>query len=83
MARLAKLSSKNQLTLPKAVLKAYPNVQYFDVSAGRGGILLKPLALGDAPSATEAVQAHLKRLCLGPQDVRGAVRWARGKKTTR
>ncbi len=29
---LAKLTSKNQLTLPKAVISGFPNAEYFDVT---------------------------------------------------
>ena len=83
MPRLAKLSSKNQLTLPKAVLQAYPDVEYFAVSVSDGGILLKPFAASERPSVTEEVRDHIKRLGLGPQDVKAAVRWARKQKAAR
>lgn len=29
---LAKKTSKNQLTLPKEIVKSFPNAEYFDVS---------------------------------------------------
>lgn len=80
MARLAKLSSKNQVTLPKAVLKGYPEVEYFDVSVSEAGILLKPLKAESGTNTLEAMQQHFKRLGLTPDDVKQAVRWARGKK---
>ena len=36
---LAKRTYKNQITLPKDVLKDFPGVEYFDVSAKDGKIL--------------------------------------------
>ena len=83
MTRLAKLSSKNQLTLPKAVLRAYPDVRYFDIVAGEGGILLKPFAVSEQPSVTTQVRDHIKRLGLGPRDVSDAVAWARKHRVAR
>ena len=79
MARLAKLSSKNQLTLPKAVLESYPDVEYFDVSISvhEGGILLKPLNAEPKTSAVDEMRAHIKRLGITPKDVEDAIRWAR------
>ena len=39
---LAKLTSKNQLTLPKAVVERFPGTRYFEVRAENGRILLVP-----------------------------------------
>jgi hypothetical protein len=83
MARLAKLSSKNQLTLPKAVLKGYPDVEYFDVSVNEGGILLRPLAAEPKTSAVDEMRAHFRRLGITPKDLEDAVRWARANKSAR
>lgn len=40
---LAKKTSKNQLTLPKAVVANYPDVEYSDVRDEDGRIILVPL----------------------------------------
>ncbi len=40
---LAKLTSKNQITIPKGIMAKLPDVQYFDVDYVDGKILLKPL----------------------------------------
>ena len=37
---LAKLTSKNQLTLPKAVVREFPGTRYFEVRAEKGRIVL-------------------------------------------
>ena len=78
MARLAKLSSKNQITLPKAVLKGYPEVEYFDVSVREGGIMLMPMETSSTkPSAVEEMRTHIARLGITPKDIEDAIRWAR------
>jgi len=70
---LAKLTVKNQLTLPKAVAKQFAGVEYFDVSTDGSAVTLKPLR----PSRIEEVWAHLEKLGITEQDVDDAVRWAR------
>lgn len=70
---LAKLTVKNQLTLPKAVAMQFAGVEYFDVSTDGSAVTLKPLR----PSRIEEVWAHLEKLGITEQDVDDAVRWAR------
>jgi hypothetical protein len=70
---LAKLTVKNQLTIPKAVASRFSGVEYFDVSTDGSAITLKPLR----PSRIEEVWAHLEKLGITEQDVDDAVRWAR------
>ena len=36
---LAKRTSKNQITLPKALLKQLPEAQYFDVTLRKGSLV--------------------------------------------
>lgn len=70
---LAKLTSKNQLTLPKAVIAGFPNTEYFDVTEENGRIVLTPVRLTRA----DAVRAKLAELRLSDADVAEAVAWAR------
>ena len=70
---LAKLTSKNQLTLPKAVISDFPNTDYFDVTEENGRIVLTPVRLTRA----DAVRAKLAELDLTDADVAEAVAWAR------
>ncbi len=70
---LAKLTSKNQLTLPKAVLSSCRGTEYFDVSEDNGRIILVPVRLTKA----NAVRAKLAELGLSESDVSDAVSWAR------
>jgi len=72
---LAKKTSKNQLTLPKEVVKEFPGVDYFTVRADAGRIILEPFA----QSRAEQVRQKLADLGIDEQDVADAVAWARGR----
>ncbi len=45
---LAKLTSKNQLTLSKVVLASCPDTEYFDVTEENGRIVLVPVRVNRA-----------------------------------
>ena len=51
---LAKITSKNQLTLPKAVTKAVGPAEYFDVEARNGQIILTPVRIQRADAVAWA-----------------------------
>lgn len=70
---LAKLTSKNQLTLPKAATAAVETSEYFDVTTENGRIVLTPVRINRA----DAVRAKLAELGISEADVTDAVRWAR------
>ena len=70
---LAKITAKNQLTLPKAITNAIGPVEYFDVQTKDGQIVLTPVRIQRA----DAVMAELAALGLTEQDVVDAVSWAR------
>lgn len=70
---LAKVTAKNQLTLPKAITNAIGPVEYFEVEAKDGQIVLTPVRIQRA----DAVRAKLAKLDLQEQDIVDAVRWAR------
>jgi hypothetical protein len=70
---LAKITAKNQLTLPKAVTNAVGPTEYFEVETKDGQIILTPVRIQRA----DAVRAKLAELDLEEQDVVDAVAWAR------
>jgi bifunctional DNA-binding transcriptional regulator/antitoxin component of YhaV-PrlF toxin-antitoxin module len=70
---LAKKTSKNQLTLPKAILEAVGDAAYFDVSAEDGRIVLTPVRVQGA----DAVRKKLESLGITEDDARDAIEWAR------
>lgn len=70
---LAKLTTKNQLTLPKAATNAVGPATYFDVQIRDGQIILTPMRIQRA----DAVRAKLAELNLAEQDIADATTWAR------
>ena len=70
---LAKLTSKNQLTLPKSVTQAVGHTEYFDVQTRDGQIVLTPVRI----QRSDAVRAKLAELNLSEADIGGAVTWVR------
>lgn len=70
---LAKITSKNQLTLPKAVVQQIGKTEYFDVSLENGRIVLTPVHV----QSGEAVRSKLAALGISEQDVTDAVAWGR------
>jgi hypothetical protein len=70
---LAKLTSKNQITLPKAAVARVDAAEYFDVSVENGRIVLTPVRVQRA----QAVREKLEQLGISEQDVEDAVAWAR------
>lgn len=69
---LAKMTSKNQLTLPKSITAAVGPAEYFDVEACNGQIVLTPVRI----QRGDAVRAKLAELDLNEQDIANAVDWA-------
>ncbi len=73
---LAKLTSKNQLTLPRRALAALgpgSAPEYFEVEAADGRLILTPARIGSA----DAVRRKLADLGITEGDVADAVAWAR------
>jgi antitoxin component of MazEF toxin-antitoxin module len=73
IAMLAKITSKNQLTLPKSVTQAVGATEYFDVEARAGQIILTPVRIHRG----DAVRAKLAELDLTDDDMAATVAWAR------
>jgi hypothetical protein len=74
---LAKLTAKNQITIPKDVLSKLPKVEYFDMEYKDGIILMKPVKVFDSDLA--GVRKKMQKLGLSEESVAEAVRWARSK----
>lgn len=70
---LAKRTSKNQVTLPKAIVKTTGEADYYDVTVEDGKIVLTPVRLHQA----DAVRAKLEELGITQDDVGDAITWAR------
>ena len=70
---LAKLTTKNQLTLPKSIINEIEPTEYFDVKVENGQIILTPVKI----QRTDVVQTKLAILGITEQDILDAVSWAR------
>jgi hypothetical protein len=70
---LAKLTAKNQLTLPKRAIEMLGPVSHFEVEVQGDRLVLTPARLG----AANAVRRKLDELGLTEADVADAVAWAR------
>jgi len=76
---LAKMTSKNQLTLPKIITAAIGPAEYFEVEARNGQIVLTPVRI----QRGDAVRAKLAELNLDEQDIVDAVAWTRKSPSTK
>ena len=74
---LVKITSKNQITIPKRIIDQIPGVKYFEVDLKDGKIELKPLVVYETD--LEKIRSKLKDLGLKPESVKEAVKWARSK----
>ena len=74
---LAKLTSKNQITIPKKIMDQLPDVKYFDLVLKDGVIRLKPLTVYD--TNLDRIRSKIKKLGLKENAVREAINWARSK----
>ncbi|MFM8574954.1 MAG: AbrB/MazE/SpoVT family DNA-binding domain-containing protein [Limnohabitans sp.] len=70
---LAKITAKNQLTLPKSLTQAVGATEYFDVEARDGQLILTPVRI----QRGDAVRVKLAELNLTGDDIADAVAWAR------
>lgn len=70
---LAKLTSKNQITLPKAAISGVEAAEYFEVTVEQGRIVLTPVRIQKA----QAVREKLEKLGITEQDIEDAIAWAR------
>lgn len=69
---LAKITAKNQLTLPKSVTEPLGPVQYFDVQTRGGQIVLTPVRI----QRGDALRAKLAELALSQKTLEAALHWA-------
>lgn len=72
---LAKITSKNQITIPKAIMEQLPPVQYFNMELKDGIVTMQPVEV--APVALETIRAKMKNLRLTEESIGEAVSWAR------
>ena len=74
---LAKMTSKNQITIPKKIVDQLGDARYFEVELQEGVVVLKPLRTYDTDLAK--IRSKVKKLGLTADSVSEAVAWARSK----
>jgi hypothetical protein len=77
---LAKKTSKNQITLPKKIVTALPETDYFDVTLREGAVVLRPVAISEPGTRLATVRRKIKDLGLTSKDIDDAIRWARARR---
>ena len=77
---LAKKTSKNQLTLPKEIVKEFPEIDYFDVHISGRKIVLTPVKINPLDAPLSSVRDKMNKLGINETDVARAVTWARKRK---
>jgi hypothetical protein len=77
---LARKTSKNQITLPKKIVQALPETDYFDVTLDSGAIMLRPVVMTERGTKLATVRRKIRDLGLTPKDIDDAIRWARARR---
>lgn len=76
---LAKITSKNQITIPKKIIEKIPNVKHFDIELKDGVIIMKPIKFYD--TNLDQIRAKIKKIGLKENSVAEAIKWAKSKKS--
>ena len=76
---LAKKTYKNQVTIPKEMIKGLENVSYFDVKREGARIVLQPVQISTADDALEKIRQKIQKLGVTENDIQEAILWARKK----
>jgi len=74
------MTPKSQITLPKEIVKAFPDAEYFDVSVRDNTIRLMPVKITPAQSSLDSVREKIKKVGLTEKEVDEAIQWARSRK---
>jgi bifunctional DNA-binding transcriptional regulator/antitoxin component of YhaV-PrlF toxin-antitoxin module len=72
---LAKITSKNQITIPKQIMDQLDDVTHFDVQLDKGALILKPVRFYE--TNLEKIRSKIEKLGIGENTVAEAVKWAR------
>ena len=76
---LAKITSKNQITIPKKIIEKIPGIKHFDLEFKDGIIIMKPIKFYD--TNLDQIRAKVKKLGLKENSVAEAIKWAKSKKS--
>jgi hypothetical protein len=74
---LAKRTYKNQITIPKIIMKGLDGIEYFDVRTENSEIVLRPVLLQSREKELENIRKKVEALGVTEKEVESAVHWAR------
>lgn len=74
---LAKVTAKNQITIPKKIMEQLPHVRYFDLELKDNAVVMKPVTVYETD--LKQIRGKIRKLGLKSDSVREAVKWARNK----
>lgn len=77
---LAKKTYKNQVTIPKEMIRGLEEIEYFDVKRKGAQIVLEPVKVTPVEENLERVREKIEKLGITEKDIEEAVRWARRKR---
>jgi hypothetical protein len=74
---LSKITTKNQITIPKKIIDQLPDVKYFEVEYRDGVVMLTPLRVYG--TNLDQIRSKIRKLGLAENTVKEAIQWARSK----
>ena len=72
---LAKITSKNQITIPKQIIDQLDDVTHFDVQIDNGAVILKPVRFYE--TNLDQIRSKIEKLGISENTVADAVKWSR------
>jgi len=66
--------------LPKKVLQAIPDTDYFDVTTNDVVLILRPVTVTEVGSRLVAIRQKINDRGMEPEDIDRAIAWARGRR---
>jgi hypothetical protein len=75
---LGKMTSKNQITIPRKIIEKIPDVKHFEIEFKDGVVMLKPVRILDMN--LDQIRSKMKKLGLKDDSIVEAIQWARSKK---
>jgi bifunctional DNA-binding transcriptional regulator/antitoxin component of YhaV-PrlF toxin-antitoxin module len=76
-SKLLKISSKNQITLPKKIIERFPNTEYFEIEAIGNEVVLRPAAVAPLGGALSRVREKMAKLGISEDIIGEAISYAR------
>jgi bifunctional DNA-binding transcriptional regulator/antitoxin component of YhaV-PrlF toxin-antitoxin module len=74
---LAKVTTKNQITLPRNIVKEFKGIEYFDAVVHDGRIVLEPVRIRPVSADLAGIRKKMERLGVTEADVAEAIQWSR------